>query len=155
MSGTGYSHCLVFRALVECLLAQSWTSEEEQALMGSLELKNILTQSVREASGAIFFGDEWLKNFGLKTKSISGRELVQELLGKLAPSSGQSVKTSVKNKNPIGEMDYPRAIQTIIKEGSLAERIVKSTGLNPSRSALKGVYHELANCLKRGKSFHA
>jgi hypothetical protein len=46
-------------------------------------------------------------------------------------------------------------VRRIVMSGSLAERMVRSAGTEPSRRRLRGIYGELADCLHHGELYGA
>jgi len=50
---------------------------------------------------------------------------------------------------------WAEALDVIVGEGTLAERILRATGPAPTRERLVEVYGELCRCLEEGTMFHA
>jgi len=51
--------------------------------------------------------------------------------------------------------EFLPALELILSEGCLAQRIVRRLGAEPSREQLRSVYRELAGCLREGSLFRA
>jgi hypothetical protein len=50
--------------------------------------------------------------------------------------------------------EHTRALETILREGPLARRLLAATGAEPERSALRRAAERLAGCLDANESFH-
>ncbi|MBK8203341.1 MAG: glutamate--cysteine ligase [Bdellovibrionales bacterium] len=130
-----------FRNLVNQLLSQTWTSEQEQAAIDSYLLKDLLETAATSASRAVFKSHQWLSQFGIDAEILSARELGQELLGRIGGSESEAV--------------FSKGVGEILRSGTLAERLVRVTGSLVSPVTLRPIYQKLAECLRNGTRFDA
>jgi gamma-glutamyl:cysteine ligase YbdK (ATP-grasp superfamily) len=130
-----------FRNLVNQLLSQAWTSEQEQAAIDSYLLKDLLETAATSANRAVFKSRKWLSQFGIDAEILSARELGQELLGRMGGSESEAV--------------FSRGVGAILRSGTLAERLVRATGSLVTPVTLRPIYQKLAACLRNGTRFDA
>lgn len=131
----------LFRRLVDQLLSQKWTSEQEQAAIDSYLLKDLLETAATSASRAVFKSHQWLSQFGIDAEILSARELGHELLGRIGGSKS--------------EVLFSNGVREILRSGTLAERLVRVTGSLVTPATLRPVYQKLAECLRSGTRFDA
>jgi carboxylate-amine ligase len=103
-------------------------------------LERLLLQCAEKGRCVSIRPGAYLRAFGLDTRQPMTvvelwRHLLQSCAQKRAP--------------------WHSAIEVLLEEGSLSERILKATGARPGRKRLTGVYRHLAECLQRGELFHA
>jgi len=123
------------RAQVE----ERWIGIKEQASWGSRRLASILDETMRMAEGALIKDADYLGAFGLRAKSVRAGEIWRHLRGE-----------ALKAESEVGE-----ALDGVLKAGTLASRILKATGRNPSRGRLRETYGALCRCLSEGRLFIA
>jgi glutamate---cysteine ligase / carboxylate-amine ligase len=72
-----------------------------------------------------------------------------------ARTAGEVWRSLVEGAAARGELDaaFEPALEHILERGTLAARIVRSTGPEPDRARLTAVYRELADCLEGGRLF--
>jgi gamma-glutamyl:cysteine ligase YbdK (ATP-grasp superfamily) len=104
-------------------------------------LAHLLERTTDDAQQVIIDNAEYLSVFGLQEKSASAGELWQHILERIVRSGN-------------GPMDkWRREIDVILKEGTLAQRIVKALGRDQSRENIVRVYKQLSGCLAQNKMF--
>jgi gamma-glutamyl:cysteine ligase YbdK (ATP-grasp superfamily) len=124
-------------ATLKAIVEEKWSDFPNQSAWQVGPLKKILLDTVRDAEDAIISDRTYLESFG-----IVGQDKISaaELWGYLA-----------------GEIDIEKELaapfQTIVKNGSLSNRILRSLGGEISKQKLKMVYRELSDCLRENRLF--
>jgi gamma-glutamyl:cysteine ligase YbdK (ATP-grasp superfamily) len=129
-------------AALRQLVAQRWTSTQEQQQVSIDTLEPLLLAAIRDADAAVIRDADYLRHFGVSANSISLRDLwrrVRDAAALSVPDAG-----NVRD-----------ALDVLLSEGPLARRILQAVGTGPSPAKLKAVYERLADCLERGELFHA
>jgi gamma-glutamyl:cysteine ligase YbdK (ATP-grasp superfamily) len=125
------------KALLKDIVDEKWSNFTKQAAWEVKPLKNILTDTVRDAEDAVIADRNYLENFGIcDQKHMTAGELWMYLSEKLF-------------------IDYVLSVtfNEIVKNGSLAKRIVKSLNNEITRQNLKRVYQKLSECLQKDSLF--
>ncbi len=125
--------------VVKALVAERWSSYEEQCSWGMEALAKLLSAAIGDAERTRIDNLEYLRLFGCRGKRTSIGELCQHLAETLCP------ELLVK--------DGP--LRVILERGPLARRILQSSGQSPTRRQLFFVYGQLCECLAEGEMFHA
>lgn len=122
------------RALVE----ERWISWKEQKAFPHAPLAGLLDAAIARGPGAPVADPRFAAAFG-----AHGAKTLGELWAALLEQAytGPAVQ---------GE-----ALDLILSQGTLAERILRATGPAPARARLVEVYGELCGCLARGRQFEA
>lgn len=100
-------------------------------------LAQIFTQSILNGEDNVILDQDFLHIIQYPEKSGKVRDIWSFLL---------------ENAAGIGK-EEKKVIEYIIKNGTLASRILKSTGNNPTKEGLKSVYTKIADCLDRNQLF--
>lgn len=125
------------KALSENLFA----SLEAQMKWKTEGLAQILDQTTAAAQGAVLDNAEYLALFDYPATKATASELWQHIFEHLAKNGNHSLELVRKQLN------------VIFKEGTLASRIVKAMGNDPSRQNIENVYRKLSDCLSQNKMF--
>ena len=124
-------------AVLKAIVEEKWSDFPNQMAWQVGPLKKILMDTVREAEGAEISDRAYLESFGIAGQSsISAAELWSYLAEQI-------------------DMEHELAANfaAIVKNGSLANRILKSLAGEITRQNLKKVYRELSDCLKENRLF--
>jgi glutamate---cysteine ligase / carboxylate-amine ligase len=128
---------LVVRCL-QRLVGERWQSFEEQCRFETGELADILDSTIALAENAVIDNARYLTALGSSASALSAGELWADLLGRVgAPGETR------------------RAIDVIVRKGTLATRILRALDGDFSRPAIADVYTELAGCLAASTPFGA
>ncbi|MBW2465792.1 MAG: glutamate--cysteine ligase, partial [Deltaproteobacteria bacterium] len=124
-------------AVLKAIVEEKWCDFPNQASWQVKPLKNILLDTVREAEDAVIADRDYLESFGIYgQKSMTAGELWRHLAEEI-----------VIDKNLAGTFDK------IVKNGSLARRILRSLDGEITRQNLERVYRELSECLQKNSLF--
>ena len=123
-------------ALVQALYEETLASFAAQQKVATEALAAQLWQCARHGSQARIDCLPLLKLFG-QTGEMTGAECWQRLLDRGLDISPQAAEV----------------LERIIRRGSLAEAIVGTVGIDPSRSAILDCYRELSSCLAGNRLF--
>jgi carboxylate-amine ligase len=123
--------------LIKMLAEEKWCPMESYHSFSPDRLKNILDEQIKHGENARIDDSDYLKLFGFQN-SCTAKELWNHIIHHL--------------KIPL---EYQRPLQIILKEGTLASRIQRVVGDNPSKSTLKETYEHLCSSLSTGNPFIA
>lgn len=123
-------------ATLRALSEDRWLPEEAQRQWPVAPLAAILERTIAEGDQAPIDNAEFLAAFGFPSTRARAGEVWQHLATTLLTGEG------------------PVPLQTILRQGPLARRLLRVLGLRPSRRALLEVYRELGHCLQEGRLFH-
>ncbi len=130
------------QALVQRLVQAPWTGLSFQQALSTESLEAIFLATTNQAEEAVISDTAFLRVFGLAhERSISARELWRWLLNETLPSARGE------------QAALERPLQIILKQGTLARRILHAAGPAPSRTALEEAYGRLCACLAQGRLF--
>lgn len=124
-------------AVVRALVEERWVSFEEQAAWHESWLEPVFTAAVTSAGGAVIRDEALLRVFGVTRGPLSLHELWAHLVESL-------------DVNVDGERG---ALDVILRQGCLSERILRALGPDPGPGAVREVYGELTGCLHDNRSF--
>ena len=124
-------------AVVRSLYDERYAPLDEQQAIGVDALHGVLLASIRDADRAVVDDIDYLHALGLPASRCTARDVWASLLG---------------------DVDGERAwwqptIDTILREGPLARRILRATGDAPDRGRIAAVYRTLCRCLEDGRMF--
>lgn len=125
-------------AVVRALVEERWASFERQCAVPSRALVDLLAASVRDGPRVEAVPAEIGSLFGVEAGKCA-------TLGRVWESLAESTFDGPSELEP--------ALQVILREGVLAERILTALGPAFDRSRLRAVYAELCECLASGRSF--
>jgi carboxylate-amine ligase len=123
--------------VLKAIIHDKWIAFDQQKQIHEDQLSAVLSDTVRVGCKALITDQNYLKAFGMDCDCNAG-----DVLKKL-----------------IKEVDDPAnawkdVMNTIMEEGSLADRILSALGGNSSKKNLEKVYRQLAQCLAENKMFH-
>ena len=124
----------VVRALVE----ERWASLRCQRAWSTPELVELLQTAIRKGPDAEILDRSYSKAFGVESSETL-------TMGKLWRRIAETTFD--------GSTDLEGALQTILRQGTLAQRILAALGQEFDRRKLKSVYGELCGCLASGSRF--
>jgi glutamate---cysteine ligase / carboxylate-amine ligase len=131
---------LIFHAL-RLLTAEKWCSYEEQQQWGVEPLAILFEQTVKRAEETMVANPDYLKLFGLNTNgTVTAGQLWRHIFAEI-------------QKDTRLEPMFLQPLATVLGQGSLASRIVRSIAGKESRSAITGVYRKLCRCLLEGQMY--
>lgn len=129
--------CLMV-AVLQSLCCQSWTSFEQQSVVETQRLSDLLLQCIQHGPEAIVPADI-AAHFGVDGQLTVG-QLWQDLLGRLDP-------------HPLLPTETIRTLELILQQGTLAQRILSAVDGDCTREHLQRVYSRLGLCLHNGSVF--
>lgn len=113
----------------------------EQQAFDTDALIKIMRACVRNAEQAVITDPVYLRLMGLPAQRCEVRELWQHLIARMMGNQPEQRKT------------WQNGLQTMLKHGPLARRILLALGSDYSRTRLMAVYRELCECLEEGRMF--
>jgi gamma-glutamyl:cysteine ligase YbdK (ATP-grasp superfamily) len=116
-------------------------NHEQQIGWKTEPLAAILDRTAEKAHDAVIENGDYLKVFGLASSSAKASELWQHIFKKIVDEGNESLKK------------WTPEIDVILKQGTLAQRIMKAIGPDVSRENILGVYRQLSSCLALNKMF--
>lgn len=124
-------------AVVRALVEERWAPFAEQCEWHESHLEPIFTRAVGVGGDAVIDDERLLACFGVKGDRCS----LQDLWGHLASELDMTVD---------GRRD---ALDVILRQGTLSERILRAVGPGARPEAVQAVYGELARCLRENRVF--
>jgi carboxylate-amine ligase len=124
--------------LIRALVEERWSSFKSQAAWTTEALVQPLLSAIPLGPDAKIEDKRYAEAFGVKfTDSLCMGELWQRIVEKTFQ----------------GPPELEAALQVILREGTLAQRILSALGSGFDREKLHSVYGELCDCLDSGRSF--
>ena len=124
-------------AVLKAIIQEQWSTFPNQMAWQIGPLKKILLDTVREAEGAVISDRAYLESFGMiGQNAVSAGELWNYLADQVVIEKGLAP-----------------TFASIVRNGSLASRILKSVTGEITKENLKTVYRELSVCLKDNRLF--
>jgi gamma-glutamyl:cysteine ligase YbdK (ATP-grasp superfamily) len=130
-------------AVIEALCCDMWSTQEQQRRLETAPLAGILAETTRSA------GDAWIRDSAylrLLGQEAGGPLRARELWRKL-------IEATLARRAEYGE--WKAALEMLVEEGSLASRLLRRVGPEPTRSQLREAWEDLAGCLLEGRLLHA
>jgi glutamate---cysteine ligase / carboxylate-amine ligase len=124
-------------AVVRALVEERWVSFDEQSAWHESRLEPLFTAAVTSAGDAVVTDESLLRCFGVARGPLSLRELWAHLV--------ETLDVKVDGAR--------RALDVMLRQGCLSERILRATGPAPREAAVREVYRELARCLHDNQVF--
>ena len=138
--GADVAICAAVIAVVKLLVAESWSSLQQQQQMSTLQLRAILELVSVKAEGALIENADFLKAIGIDRSRCRAGEIWRLLLDR-----ARRVDTTLDN------LFAP--LEVISEHGTLATRICHALGDRFSQEDLLNVYDQVADCLIRWEPF--
>jgi gamma-glutamyl:cysteine ligase YbdK (ATP-grasp superfamily) len=116
------------------LISEKWASMKKIEKFPQEILVNLFFNCIDEADMTVIRDEEFLHIFGL-SQPLTARELWRYLLTEML------------------QVEDNHALDVILREGTLARRIMQAFSLEPTSEKLKVIYGQLAYCLEEGTLF--
>lgn len=126
---------------IKALTGNLFVSLDAQMKWRTEVLAQMLDQTIRSAQLAVLENAEYLALFDYPANKASASELWQHILQQLLKNGNTALEVCKKELN------------VIIKEGTLAFRIVTAIGKDHSYENIAAVYRKLCDCLEHDKMF--
>ncbi len=123
--------------LVRAIVGERWTSFDDQKRVPTELLHSILIDTIRDADQTRIRDRAILDAFGINQSVIDATELWHSILEEVMPDH--------PSRTPL--------LRRMINAGTLSTRIAKRVSQSPTRTELRAVYGELADCLHNGELF--
>ncbi len=127
-------------ALIRLLVAEDRSSQRSQRAVPSDTLRAVLDQAIRLGDRATVENREYLSALGLESSESNVADLWDNCLDRAA-SAGYLLE------------ECAPALETILGQGTLARRILRSAGPEPSPEALLETYQRLVQALAANELF--
>lgn len=140
-------------AAVKVLYDGTWAPLEEQQVIATGTLADILHACTRNGEQAVIEDSEYLRLLGFPGIRCETRELWRHLVEASTarpPPPLQAVEGKRKREY---SADLIAPLSLILDHGPLARRILNATGPVPDRERLAETYGELCDCLEQGRLF--
>jgi len=125
-------------AVLQGLVAGHRSTSSSQLRVPTAELQALFRRTIRSGRRARVNHPPTLRALGMPAqKTLTAGTVLDRLLRETAPRT----------------VWWRPVIELILEQGSLAERIVRATGAQPTHRQLRTVYRMLANCLQQGTLF--
>lgn len=138
--------CAAVAGAVRALLDQRWSRLAAQQAVATEPLAEILLATIRDAERAVIGDRAYLDLFGFPSRAA--RCTAGELWHHLCESACASPATSQDARPP-----WAGPLETILRRGPLARRIVEALRGDTSPERLHEVYGRLCDCLAEGRMF--
>lgn len=120
------------------LIDQTISEFPLQGRCRNVDLERVFLRCIRDAERAVVGGSGYFEALGFRgERRMEARDVWRGLL----------------EKTTTGNPPWWAPIQTILREGCLARRLLKATGAKPSRATLREIYQRLGECLEAGRIF--
>ncbi len=127
---------------LKLLVAERWSSREEQAGWPVEPLAALLDRTIAGAERAVVEDAAYLAALGFPAPPpVPAADLWRHLVTEAAAA------------RTLDAAAFGAHLETILTEGPLARRILRATGPAPSHETLREVYARLADCLQAGEMF--
>lgn len=126
---------------IKCFVSEKFLDIESQMKWKTETLAQMLDQTTEKAQDVVIENEEYLKVFGYPDKKTTVRELWQHIFQRLIRIGTDS----------LGNTNHE--IEVILKEGTLAQRILRALGKDHSKQNIASVYRLLCGCLAQNKMF--
>ncbi len=138
--GADVAICAAVIAVVKALVAESWSSLEQQKQMSTAQLRAILDVVSVKAENAVIEDSAFLTAFGFDRSRCKASELWSRLLDRMR-----------REDTTLDNLYAP--LQVISEHGTLATRICDALGDEFSSEDLVNVYDQVADCLDHWEPF--
>jgi gamma-glutamyl:cysteine ligase YbdK (ATP-grasp superfamily) len=121
--------------LVRALVEERWSSFQDQIAIEQIPLVDLFHQTIQSGFAIAVESRKYLASLGEQKPALSVGELWRSVLDRLEYID-----------SPFGTV-----LDSILHNGNLAERLLRSVGAQPSRSQLHGAYGRLCDDLSAGR----
>lgn len=128
-------------AILKNMITSSWSEQLTRSEINTESLAQIFNDTIKDAEQTVIDNRDYLAVFDFPENRCEVRELWYYLL----EQSGFGDSNDDK--------EFKNTMDTVLKHGPLARRIIKATGKNLKRSRLQEVYRMLCECLTKGHLF--
>ncbi|WP_205500714.1 carboxylate-amine ligase [Rufibacter psychrotolerans] len=122
------------------LVAETWSSYENQQKASTEELASVFLDSLKNGPETEIRHAAYLHLLGYPQPEATLQEVWSHLWARVQQSL-------------VFTPEVTQAIETILREGPLAQRLLRALGPDPSPEQIKAVYQQLAECLAQNKLF--
>lgn len=136
-------------AVLKALVAETWSSGDDQRAQSTAGLAAMLNRVIREADQALVDDPAYLALFGLAggTQAVTAGEIWRQLLARLTSPA------QPPNAEPAIPPEYLPTLAIILEQGCLARRMLRFLAGDLSRPRLTALCRDLSQCLAQGKLF--
>jgi gamma-glutamyl:cysteine ligase YbdK (ATP-grasp superfamily) len=131
-------------AVLKGLCSERWSGLAAQKAAETGAMAEIFAGTIRDGEKTVLDNRDYLALFGREgTRGMTAAELWRELATDCMPelaAAGHGIQQSV---------------ETMLAQGPLARRIIRTLGVKPDRERFREVYQELGKCLAQGRLFLA
>lgn len=130
-------------AKVVSAILKNWQSSSSYYLdrpCDTLRLKHLFNDAISKGFSSIMDDGELARQWQLPARSMTLRDVWSHLIERVSPELNQTEQL---------------ALEHILSQGSLSERILRTTGNDMNKNTLKRVYSQLAQCLLANRQFNA
>ncbi len=130
--------------VVRALCEERWCSSAEQRAFATEPLAACLSGTTARGPTAPVADRSYARALGWS--------------GERAPTAGELWRALVEEvvaSDPRTSAELVSPLQTILREGTLSQRILRALGQRPSKPRLVSLYRDLCDCLSEGRAFHA
>lgn len=130
--------CRLITETIKLLAQERWAAVAALEQWSEERLEELLLQTIRDGGSAVISDSAYLRCFGLPgDRPVPAGRLWQAVIAALE-----------RELRP-----WMPQLSVLTRQGSLAERIVRSLGPAPDHGAIVQVYRQLARCLREGAPF--
>lgn len=133
--------CAFVVEVLKLLTSETWQPLKAQQAFETSPLEAIFLSAIRDAQHSAVKNPEYLAFFGFKTGECTLGDLWRHLFEIVCKAS------------PEFRDEHASAVEHILTQGTLADRILKSANSDFSRQKLKAVYETLCECLSENRLF--
>jgi carboxylate-amine ligase len=127
--------------VIKALMEERWIGYQAQRSWATAPLKRILMDTIARGEGAVIDNPDFIKAFNIQAATpMTAGELWRRIAGD--PSIREEIGP-----------EQGAALETILRHGTLATRLIKAAGPNPGRAELTRVYGALCGALADGAPF--
>jgi gamma-glutamyl:cysteine ligase YbdK (ATP-grasp superfamily) len=134
------SICVAAIAALKTMVHEHWQCLDDQKSLSTAKLSQLLDEVSVGAETTVIKDGAYLRQFGVHEGTMTAGELWRHIL--LIAGDHEPL---LRQFNPM--------LQPILKEGSLATRIMRAVGQDDRPEHLREVYQTLSDCLSQGKPF--
>jgi gamma-glutamyl:cysteine ligase YbdK (ATP-grasp superfamily) len=126
---------------IKAFVFEKFLDFENQMKWKTETLAQLLEKTSLQAQEVIIDNPDYLRAFGFSGPSASASQLWQHILERIVRSGNDAMEK------------WKMEIDVILREGTLAQRIVKALGNDVSKENVTRVYKQLSGCLMQNKMF--